>query len=64
MGYHKEYHLTASPTVDMFFYKMHNFWTILLIGFIVIPAFRLTAQATIATDSPQGKSPYVFAAHI
>ena len=44
----------------MVFYKMYNFWTILLIGFIVIPAFRLTAQATIATDSPQGKSPLRF----
>ena len=63
MGYLKEYHLTASRTVDKF-HKMHNLWTILLIGFIVIPAFRLTAQATIATDSPQGKSPYVFTAHI
>ena len=50
--------------MDIFFYKMHNFWTILLIGFILIPTFRLTAQATVATDSPRGKSLYVFTAHI
>ncbi len=56
MKSHEEYpRLNRPRTVDTLCRKMHNLWNIVFIGFIIIPTFRLTGQAEVATDSPAGK---------